>query len=615
MADQRPSEPLTSELLTNVAFRTSLRGYDATQVRAFLATVDEHVRALRAHNEDLQRRLRDAEDRVANPVLDESQKAALLGDETSRILRSANEAAAEIRSHAEEHVERVVQQARDDSARLTAEASSILEVRRAAAEAEAAEILRAANAEAARLVADATAAATEALTTAQAEATATVENAKNERNETLSDVRKRRRLANIQVEQLRAGRERLLKAYEVVRSTLDEVTSELNIAEHEAKAAADSVGRRMAAAIDPLQADSLASAPFLDTPPPPPKPAIGVPTERKPQPSDTSSPEEVPGRPHRKGKKGARPPVQPEPAPPVPTAAAPEPPRDPNKPKIGDTRPAAPPPAPPVEVKVEEPKAEEPTPEPKPKPEPEPKQDTAAATTELFDRIRAEQPAAPSVASERARARNAACGGLEEVLVRRLKRQLQDEQNVVLDRMRSKRGAVSADVALGTEAEHFGRYVEIVAPALTRAAEAGAKAAGAKAVGADVAAVVANDFAMELVLPIRRRLDESLHEAVVGGDDQGATSDRVSAAYREAKTQRVARLTTEWLVAAWSVGVHAAAEPGAPANWAQDPEHPCCSDCDDNSLAGVVPVGAAFPTGHLHPPAHPGCRCVVVPAT
>ena len=38
-----------------------------------------------------------------------------------------------------------------------------------------------------------------------------------------------------------------------------------------------------------------------------------------------------------------------------------------------------------------------------------------------------------------------------------------------------------------------------------------------------------------------------------------------------------------------------------------------CSDCDDNALAGAIPSGEAFPTGHRRPPAHPGCRCVLVP--
>jgi hypothetical protein len=31
-------------------------------------------------------------------------------------------------------------------------------------------------------------------------------------------------------------------------------------------------------------------------------------------------------------------------------------------------------------------------------------------------------------------------------------------------------------------------------------------------------------------------------------------------------------------------------------------------------LAGPTPKGQAYPTGQLHPPAHHGCRCLLVPA-
>jgi hypothetical protein len=250
------------------------------------------------------------------------------------------------------------------------------------------------------------------------------------------------------------------------------------------------------------------------------------------------------------------------------------------------------------------PKAEEPelAAEPEPEPEPEPEAE------------REPEVAVPSVAAERIAARLDACAALEEQLTRRLKRALQDEQNLVLDRLRSVRGTLNADAALGAEATHLANYAAIVEPALADAARAGASVTGNAAdVSAEAVATVANDLALELILPLRRRLDERLHEAAAVGDDQFTASDRVSSAYREIKTQRAARLAEEWLAAAWAVGVHAATPSGAAGTWASDPERPCCTDCDDNGLAGGVVKGQAFPTGHLHPPAHPGCRCVVVP--
>ncbi|MEY2399073.1 MAG: hypothetical protein QOJ00_2247 [Actinomycetota bacterium] len=664
MADQRPEirALLTSEAIEHIGFRLALRGFDTHQVREYLRSVADHVRSLQAQIDELNRKLRDAENRAENPVLDDTKLAAALGEETARILRSAHEAAADIRGRAEEHVERVVQQARDDSQRLTDEAANILEVRRAAADAEANEILRAANDEASRVTAESTAAAAAIVAEAEAAATEAVERAKAERNEVLSDVRYRRRVANTQIEQLRAGRERLLQAYDVVRNTLDTVTAELDVADVEARAAADEVGRRMNAAIDPLRADSLASTPLVDLPvaepepeSPPAPPAAPTPSSPDPAPAAAPAPMTIvkdnasrSGRPHRRGGKGARPPVLATPKPEqkmeavVEAAAVPEP----------ESTPA------PV-----------PTPEPVAAPEPaaEVVDDAPApsAADALFDRLRTERaetvaaaketldaekaekaekakrakpkPAAepepePAAASEaaaepdpvvadaelvrRVTARDETCSGLGEHLSRRIKRALQDEQNLVLDRLRSVRGSVNADSALGAESEHLASYVAIAEPALADAARAGAAITGRPIdVPAELVARVANDLAVELVLPLRRQLDERLHEAAAVGDDQVTASDRVSSAYREAKTQRVARLAGDWLLHAWAVGVHAATAAGTPGVWSSDPAKACCTDCDDNGLAGAVPAGTAFPTGHLHPPAHPGCRCVVVPTT
>jgi DivIVA domain-containing protein len=579
MAEQRPAGrvPLTSDGIAKVGFRTALRGFDVQQVREFLRGVADHVRALQEHNDDLQRRLRDAEARADHPVLDQAQLAAALGEETARILQSAHEAAAEIRGRAEDHVERVVQQARDDSSKFTSEAANVLEVRRAAADAEAAEILRVATEEAERLTTEAAAAAAAMTSEAERFASETIEGAKAERNDVLSDVRRRRRVANTQIEQLRAGRERLLKAYEVVRTTLEQATSELGVADTEARAAAEEVGRRLNAALDPNQADSLASIPLVDIAP---APKVAAQPEATP-----------PSRPHRKTGKGARPPVVVTEEPPAP-APKPEPAPAP-----------APEPEPALEPVVAE-VVELPQPEPEPEPTPEPPKEE-------------KPPAAkPGIAAQRVAKRRDACSPLEEQLARRLKRALQDEQNLVLDRLRSVRGMLNADAALGVEAQHLAVYAVIVEPALADAARAGAVAAGGKKMDVPAQAIntVANDLAMELILPLRRRLDERLHEAAAVGDDQITASDRVSSAYREVKTQRATRLAEDWLAAAWAVGVHHGTAPGAPGTWASDPDHPCCTDCDDNGLAGAVAQGTAYPTGHLHPPAHPGCRCVIIPA-
>jgi hypothetical protein len=49
--------------------------------------------------------------------------------------------------------------------------------------------------------------------------------------------------------------------------------------------------------------------------------------------------------------------------------------------------------------------------------------------------------------------------------------------------------------------------------------------------------------------------------------------------------------------------------------WQVDPDGPPSPDCEDNALAGAVTVGDTFPSGHLSPPMHPGCRCLLLPAS
>lgn len=666
--------PVTAEDAEHRGFATSFRGFDPAEVRAYLRRVAATMRALQDEHRRLETRAREAERRAEHPTLDEATLAAALGDETARILRSAHEAAAEIRGKAESHVEAIAQQARDEGARLTSEAANILEVRRAAAESEAEQIIRSATEEAERLHAEARAEAETLLADAAARAEATVDEAREQRAAVLSDLRRRRRVANTQIEQLRAGRERLLAAYEVVRRTLGEVSDELHRADAEARAAADDVGRRLTSATDPEKVDALAVAAdapidLIDAPAEAEDLVTAVPTTGDPEPvsftagTDASVAASAPpkgapaaggapsGRPHRRKGRGGRPPMTTQTPQTPPPAAAP-------KASAASPTPAAPDAEAPARPAVSPPPAaadaaptlaevassEVPTGDTAAPGDDGERRDTAAAD-DLFARLRAEREASVAAAeatlrdgadteSQPARddaamptpepaapdrglfvARAEACEPLEALLSRRIKRALQDEQNLALDRLRSARGSAGIDVALGAEAEQLAGYVAIVQPALTDAAAAGAAATGANPLAAAAAVdAVALDLASEIVVPLRRRLDERLHEAAAVGDDRATITDRVGAAYRELKAQRVARLASDWLAVAWAHGAYPSGGSGERV-WTVDPEQPCCTDCDDNALAGPVPAGDAFPTGHDRPPAHPGCRCVLAPAT
>ena len=146
------------------------------------------------------------------------------------------------------------------------------------------------------------------------------------------------------------------------------------------------------------------------------------------------------------------------------------------------------------------------------------------------------------------------------------------------------------------------------------AANAGAAVAGraqhlrkadeAKAVGAG------GDVLDEWVTtPLRERLERCIADG--DGDNTGITK-RVRSVYREWKTQHIDEQLDDVVRAAYGRGVFAALAPGTPVTWVADPSRPACADCDDNTLAGVVAAGEAFPTGHLFAPAHLGCRCLLV---
>jgi hypothetical protein len=214
--------------------------------------------------------------------------------------------------------------------------------------------------------------------------------------------------------------------------------------------------------------------------------------------------------------------------------------------------------------------------------------------------------------------RDGVVGPIEANLARRLKRALQDDQNDLLDRLRGLRSSQkAAAVVLPERAAHAGRFRDTGRPLLGEALAAG---------GSFVASVIpgvrateshagldrqADDLAEAIVEPLRRRLESVL---VAGdGDDPVVLAEAVGAAYREWKTKRVEVVAADHVAGAFSAGAFAATPSGTSLRWLVEDVDGPCPDCDDNVLAGSLPKGEPFPTGQRHPPAHPGCRCLLVP--
>jgi hypothetical protein len=165
---------------------------------------------------------------------------------------------------------------------------------------------------------------------------------------------------------------------------------------------------------------------------------------------------------------------------------------------------------------------------------------------------------------------------------------------------------------LPSEDDHARRYVEVAADQLMEAARAGATFAGGKADEAPGVDDVAASMAAEIVAPLRRRL-EGAGPSVEEGDES-ALVELVGAAYREWKGARTERLAGDQTVFAFARAALAAVPEGTMLRWVVNDDVAECPDCDDNALAGPVPSLEDYPTGHPHPPAHAGCRCLLVPA-
>ncbi len=209
-------------------------------------------------------------------------------------------------------------------------------------------------------------------------------------------------------------------------------------------------------------------------------------------------------------------------------------------------------------------------------------------------------------------------------LARRLKRSLLEQQNDLLDALRHRKKDEDP-VALVTSAPTAERLLDAANGALATAFRAGTAFAaevgwpdGAPAPGqtragaADGAALaVAADLAADVAAHLTARLEQGM--SGLGQDDSGLPA-LVGAVYREWKGERVERLAAEYASRAFADGVAAVAEAGGLlVRWVVDDGAEGCPDCDDNEIAGGQPVAEPFPTGHLRPPAHPGCRCLLVP--
>lgn len=598
-------------------FDTVRKGYDPTQVRAFLDQLGAALRAGAEREQALAERLAAAERRAAHPELDTEALTSALGHEVVQVLASAREAAAAVTVKAQEDAVSLVEAAHAEAARLTGRAASILAERSAeaeevarermvAVEAQVAQILAVATDEAEAILEGARSRAAAQSEAAREQAVALVEAARTEgaeliaearqlRNRVLTDLAKRRRVLHLQVERLRAGRESLTEVVRSSRVAFAALDDGLARAEADARSAAEAAVRQIspvpeAEAVAELEAALVMGRQAELVGPPPAfrrRQLTGRLAEPASEPVPVAEPAPVPV-------------AEPEPA---PVAAESEPlargtSRDPTEPVenlFARLRAAG--------SRLTEPASTG--------------QDLAPGEAARESRAVPD----PAIATESAlQRRDLALQPVTVGLARKLKRALQDDQNAILDqlRVRTGQGRRARALILGAlegQREHF---CAASAPLLAQAAMAGVELAPQGAVGETRAAAEmsgreeAEQLADALSGALRRRLSQVLEE--VEAQDEARTAELVGVAYREWKGERLEGLAADHTVAAFGSGFLAATPPSTKLTWVVDDGGTQCADCDDNALAGPQSPGAAYPTGQVRPPAHPGCRCLLVPS-
>ena len=620
------SSHLAPDEVARHTFATTRRGFEPDEVRAYLESIAKGLRALADREHEFRRELEEAERRVANPVINEETLTAALGQETARVLHSAHEASNEMLAKAEAEADRLLTDARQEIAATEDRVTAQLSDRAAETESAAAECrLRAqedaaAGLEAARTEVEAMIAQT------RSDCHDMINEAQALRARVLADLSKRRKVLHAQIEQLRAGRENLASTVRSVRRSIDTIADDLFRAEDEARLAAEAAGRAAVARPDEGTPEELAASLLAEealvaealvadqTPDAQPDADedhgqatdalhdLTGRTDLSPTPVDDAD---------AHGEIGDAAEVDfPDPTPSVDALFA----------KIRASREEP-------DAGVEDPAGvvatvdSEPTGPATPVPADDVSDSPEVSETDVPEiEAEAEEEEGDAPPEERnpfTVRRDEMTAPLVKALARRMKRTLQDDQNDLLDRLRSRHFQWSADI-LPADPEHSDSYSTAALPHLVEAAQAGASFVGSEGTHGPLTeemTTVAHDLAETVLAPLRRRLSEGEH---LHGADESVVAEHVGSAFREWKGERIERLAGDYVVAAFSVGSLAGSKrkKNLLVEWiaaTASGDEPC-PDCEDNMLNGPQRPGGEFPTGHVHPPAHPGCRCLLAPS-
>ena len=620
-------DPSSPTAVAGATFPSSRRGFDQNEVRDFLRMVSAEISRQQERITFLERELLNSQQAGTAPQveLNEETITELLGEETARIVQAAREAAGKIKVRSEETATRLVREATDEAARVREDAEL----------------------EAARVRQDAASDAEAEVLMAKQQGRDMVNEARAYRERVLADVARRRELAREQIEDLMHGRDRIVQVFDRARIATEDVLRELDdVAEEPSEFV------NLAPTTGPIpiivQADEIEAREAM-------RPAVSSAPAFVPYDQDediavmteevvidrTALIEEVIAIEEKVVEEQS--PIAPVvelvvEAPVsnvVPLFARQETTvvvadldedleeddeddvNDPPLVIVEQKAKAVVPPADDIFAKLRRSGAESVAKEvattqvKKVEPKKKPAEKKIEPVVEEIIETSVEE-AATATPFE---LRDEELAPVIAAMSRKLKRALADEQNEVLDILRGKLPVKTLDAIVGPKTDHSARMLEALEASLKAAALAGAKSLSnasdkdlQKMVASQMAAI--NEFVIATVVaPLRERLSRSISQAA--GDNAELTS-LVRLVYREWKNQHVDTQIDNIAQTSFGRGAFAALTPGAKVCWKVDPNGPACADAEDNSLAGFVNAGEAFPTGHTHAPAHAGCRCALV---
>ena len=215
--------------------------------------------------------------------------------------------------------------------------------------------------------------------------------------------------------------------------------------------------------------------------------------------------------------------------------------------------------------------------------------------------------------------RAAALSPLHPKLVRKVKRELQEIQNIALDKVRRAKGQGEVEDFLPAEGDTEG-LGEGAGDLLRQAWEAGVASAGVLAGeeldGGGDAPDLAGTFLADASERVTGGLSSTLRMGLSADEGQQALSDRIGAVFAEFKGAQAEELAATHLIRAYEYGLLGAWTQGGVSarRWVMGREPRCPeAKCRSNDQGGAVAVAESFPSGHEVPPVHIGCTCTTVP--